>query len=310
MNLIHIGLPKAASTTLQNNIFRAQERFVNFGKVNNTYQNEIVHDLIRRIRYQDSIAYDAKSVEGLVNQLRLGLAAEGDGRPLLFSDEALSVEGGGDRRIIATRLHDLLSPAKVLIVLRSQASMLKSLYLHAVKSGGERRSFTDWLKVNYSGITFTTKWRIGLDYNALVGVYEEIFGAENVVVLVLEEMNDPRTNFFHQLQDIVGIPAQDIHLCLSATRDNERMSNRHSLLLKLQLLLPSGSNLALMGRRMMPLVLYDLLHQWVVSGRRIRSPKMPPEWEAEIYRQCARSNAILAERRCLPLGDLGYPCER
>ncbi|MFA7318072.1 MAG: hypothetical protein WC029_11035 [Sulfuricella sp.] len=310
MNLIHIGLPKAASTTLQSNIFRTQERFANFGKVNNTYQNEVARGLIGRILFQDSVVYDSKSVENMVGQLRAGLAAQGDGRPLLFSDEALSVEGYVDRRIIATRLYDLFSPAKILIVLRSQTSMLKSFYLHAVKSGGERRSFATWLKANYAGISFPTKWRIGLDYNALVGVYEEIFGPQNTVIVLLEEMHDYRTDFFNQLQNILGIPAQDIHLCLSRARDNERMSYRHGLFLKLQSLLPAGNNLALTGRGMMPLAIYDLMHQWVVSGRRINFPEMPPEWEAEIYRRCAHQNAILAERRGLPLEDLGYPYER
>jgi len=188
--------------------------------------------------------------------------------------------------------------------------MLKSFYLHAVKSGGERRSFAGWLEANYSGISFSTQWRIGLDYNALVGVYEEIFGSGNTLVLLMEEIYDYRTGFFHQLQDIFGIPAQDIYWCLSRGRDNERMSIRHALLIKLQSQLPKGSNVAFMGRRMMPLRIYDRIRQWVVSGRRISTPDMPPEWEAEIYRRCAYSNTILAEKKGLPLKHYGYPCDR
>lgn len=308
MNLIHIGLPKTASTTIQNNIFCAQKRFVNFGKINNSYQNENVRGLIESLRFQDSVAYNSRTAEGIFSRLRAGLAAQGDERPLLFSDEALSVEGAVDRRIIATRLHDLLAPAKILIVLRSQPSMLKSLYLHAVKSGGERRSLADWLNSNYSGVFFSAKWRIGLDYNALVEVYEEIVGRENTVVLLFEEMCCNRSNFFMELENLVGIPAQDLYLCLSKIRENESMSKRQSMLMKIQPLLPEGENLAMIGRRMLPGGIYSLMRQWVVSGGRIDVPEMPPAWETEIYRQCANTNAILAERRKLPLGDLGYPC--
>src|SRR6185437_10859280 len=108
MNIVHIGLPKTGTTTLQHALFPAQQRFAYIGKVNNVYPKD-VHELIERIGFQDSLEYDSARTAALLAEIQDG------SKPLIVSDEILSVDGKADRRLVAERLNGLFGPAKVLI---------------------------------------------------------------------------------------------------------------------------------------------------------------------------------------------------
>src|SRR6188472_4404605 len=128
VNLVHIGLAKTATTTLQNHVFTRQQRFRYLGKIANGYSDVLMSELVARVMRQDSLAYDAITAQSLLDTLRLHDERCGDLRPLLLSDEGLSGEARADRALIAERLHRLFMPARILIVLRAQPRLLASLY--------------------------------------------------------------------------------------------------------------------------------------------------------------------------------------
>jgi len=303
MNLIHIGLPKTGTTTLQNAVFPRQTRFSYIGKINNRYSPEL-RDLVTRISFQDSLEYDPSVVEALAERQR------DHSKPSLISDEIFSVEGRADRRLVAERLHHLFAPAKVLIVLRAQPSMLQSMYLNHVRGSDERvGSFSSWLDKNYGSIRFADLYRIGLNYEPLVRTYEEVFGTDNVVVLPFELLRDPDSLFAATIADLVGMAPEDVKASLARNVDNQRMSRRHLRALYLQALLPKGTNLALAGRRLLPDPVYAGIRNFVTAGRRMQSPDLPEGWLARIAKQCAPGNAAIEARRRIPLKALGYPAE-
>ncbi len=309
-NLVHIGLPKGASTTLQDRLFAPQERFLYLGRVKNGYRDPAVRELLERIAFPDSLDYDAGATAALLQSLR-GRAAAGataPQRPVLVSAESLSVEGRTDRRLIAERLHRLFAPAKVLIVLRAQPTMLQSLYLNHLRGSGQRLvGFAQWLEDAYGGIRYTDMHRVGLDYDALVRLYEDVFGADNVVVLPFEWIKDASSPFVPTLAALLDRPAADVRACLQANVENQRMSGRHLLALRIQDRLPSGTNLAQLGRRLLPPSVYEPARRFVAGGRRVASPDLPEGWRARIAALCGEGNARLAARRALPLAALGYP---
>lgn len=304
MNLIHVGLPKAASTTLQNTIFVGQRDFCYIGPFNNlsnsTFPDRRAEELVMRISFEDSLVYDPTRTEALREELRQG------SRPFLVSSESFTTEGWADRRLIAERLHALFAPAKILIILRAQPSMCQSMYLNALRASGDRLvSFETWLGRKYGEISCET--RVDLDYDRLVRIYEEMFGAEHVVVLPFEWISDENAAFAATLADLLRMPLLSVQTSLKMNVANPRMSHRHLFAIYLQNCLPKGANLALMGRRWMPQPLYDLVRGFIVSGRRVESPVLPDGWTARIAALCATGNAALAARRNLPLGALGYP---
>lgn len=305
MNVVHIGLPKCASTTLQNRLFAQQRAFTYVGWINKGYRNsESTKDLIARITFQDSLDYDHAATEAMLRGLPEVTAAPG--RPILMSAESLSVEGRADRRLVAERLHRLFAPAKVLIVLRAQPAMLQSMYLHHIR--GERiTSFEHWLDQNYGGIRFMNLRRIGLDYEPLVRAYDEFFGPDNVVVLPFELISDENSVFHTRLAEMLQLPLADVHACFRQNVDNRRMSKRHLLALYVQGSMPTGTNLATLGRRLLPTPLYQQVRSIVVGGKRLEAPQLSERWCSRVAAACARGNARLEARTGLPLGALGYP---
>jgi hypothetical protein len=309
-NVIHIGLPKCASTTLQDRLFAAQQRFLYLGRIKNGYCDASTRELFERITFQDSLDYDADVPAALLQSLRSKRAASAASaqRSVLVSAESLSVAGRADRRLIAERLHRLFAPAKVLIVVRSQPTMLQSLYLNHLRGSGQHLvSFEQWLGSTYGGVRFTDMHRVGLDYDALVRLYEDVFGAENVVVLPFEQIADENSPFVPTISALLEMPAAEVRACLKTNVENQRMSGRHLLALRFQDRLPGETNLARLGRRLLPLSLYAAARRFVVGGRRISSPALPERWRAEVAAVCGESNARLAKRRVLPLAELGYP---
>ncbi len=312
-NLIHIGLPKCGSTTLQDRLFATHERFVYLGRIKNGYRDAAVRELFERITFQDSLDYDANATAALLQLSRAKVAASAAApqRPVLVSAESLSVEGRTDRRLIAERLHRLFAPARVLIILRAQPAMLQSLYLNHLRGSGQRLvSFEQWLEGAYGGIRFTDMHRVGLNYDELVRLYEDVFGADNVVILPFEQIKDESSPFAPTLAALLDMPAAEVRACLEANVENQRMSGRHLLALRLQDRLPSGTNLARLGRRLMPPSLYEPAHRFVAGGRRVASPALPDRWRTRIAAMCGESNARLAARKALPLAALGYPLAR
>jgi hypothetical protein len=304
MNLVHIGLPKAASTTLQNTVFVEQQQFLYLGPFghmsNNVFSDRRVEELDMCISFQDSLEYDPVRTKSLVGELHQG------SRPFLVSSESFSTEGRADRRLIADRLYELFAPAKILIILRAQPSLCQSMYLNYLRASGQRTvSFDNWVEVNYGRIALQS--RVGLDYERLVRTYEDIFGPENVVVLPFELINDENSIFAATLAELLHMPLSAVQESLRRNVANPRMSQRHLLAVYIQDYLPKGTNLALLGRRWMPRSLYEWVRRFVVGGRRVDSPDLPENWSTRIFELCAHGNTKLAERKNLPLRALGYP---
>jgi len=303
MNIVHIGLPKTGTTTLQHALFPAQQRFAYIGKVNNVYPKD-VHELIERIGFQDSLEYDSARTAALLAEIQDG------SKPLIVSDEILSVDGKADRRLVAERLNSLFGPAKVLIGLRAQPSMLQALYFNYIRGSGERViSFEGWLERSYGSIRSPDIYRVGINYEPLVRTYEEIFGAENVVVLPFELMSDTDSFFATTLADLIGMPLAEVQAKLTSNVYNQRLTQRHLLAVRVQNLLPQGTNLALLGRDLLPSWLYEPIRRFVRSGRRVSSPDLPGDWPARVAAECAQGNAAIETRKKVPLRALGYPVD-
>lgn len=306
MNVVHIGLPKTASTTLQNRLFARQNKFAYAGRINNGYANDSTKELIERITIQDSLDYDADGTAALLRLLPEVLAAPG--LPILVSSESLSVDGRTDRRLIAERLHRLFAPAKILIVLRGQPAMLQSMYLNHLRGSGQPLvSFDRWLDDVYGGTRFNELYRIGLNYEPLVQAYDEIFGADNVVVLPFELIKDENSRFYTGLAELFGLSVAEVRSCFARNSDNQRMSERHMLALRLQSRMSAGTNLATLGRRLLPMPLYSRVRDIVVGGKRVAPPTLSARWRDRVAAACQLGNAKLAVRTGIDLGQLGYP---
>ena len=127
---IHIGLPKTASTLLQTLVFPNIEGVTHISR---PYTQE--NHAFNKLQYADDSLYDP---EELRSELRYILGARTSDTPLLISDELLSgtpFYNFLNRGLIAHRLAEVLPQSEIILFLRGQRSIIRSLYNQYVKLG-------------------------------------------------------------------------------------------------------------------------------------------------------------------------------
>jgi hypothetical protein len=175
----HIGFHKTATTTLQFQLFPALRDVV-------LVTRDATHGPPGYLQYARGLCKldrDRYDEEGLRRYLE-GVAPQPPGT-LLLSDEGLSGTpylGASRWRPSLERLRGLLPWDGVLVVVRSQPAMWRSLYANYVGRGGTA-SFSTFAADRAPGFQFDLDY---LRYDVVVEEYQRAFGAERVRVLPYE----------------------------------------------------------------------------------------------------------------------------
>ncbi len=183
MNKIHIGYPKTATTLLQRKIFPQLKEHIFIDHVN--FRKSGLNDLIWKA--ERSIDYDA-------------LRKKYRGSNYFISFEDLVgpfFQGSMMIDVIPKRLELVFSEnCQILITIRRQDNLLKSLYAQFIHQGGTL-GFEDFLTWSIPGNN-----RIDLNafnYWETHQRYSEIFGKENITVIPYELMRTERQKFISAL---------------------------------------------------------------------------------------------------------------
>ena len=126
---IHVGLPKTASTLLQELVFPAL-RDVTY--ISRPYTQE--NHAFNKLQYADDSIYAAEELRNEMNNI---ITLEPT-KKVLISDELLSgapFYNFLNRGLIARRLAEILPDAEVILFLRGQKDIIRSLYNQYVKIG-------------------------------------------------------------------------------------------------------------------------------------------------------------------------------
>jgi len=187
-NLLHIGYQKTASTFLQKRLFpHLQSRW--FDRPMSTL-------LCRSLIEADP--YVERTFEAYLSE-----QSEIHGKPGIISFESLSGhiwEGSRTARRSAERLARVAADSTVLVVVRSQPSMLVALYGQYINEGGTG-SLDRFLSGDLAGVDLDLSY---LDFSFLVDQYEVLF--PDVVVLPYESLRDSPRSFLGGICDMVGSP--------------------------------------------------------------------------------------------------------
>lgn len=200
--IAHIGYHKTGTTFLQNNIYPYIKGvdFIGYNACDLIFKdliNKSPNDYDTRktmALIEDSIHIDQVqlfSLEGLVGSLFYGR--------------------GANNHIIADRLKDL-GFAKIIISIRNQHKLLESIYVQYIQEGG----------VAKSGHFFDAQNKIFdwgyADYYTLIQYYFDLFGKENVLVLLQEEL---RANEKESVDKVLSFIGDGFKL-------GERQKHRHA----------------------------------------------------------------------------------
>ena len=193
--LLHPGFHKTATSWLQGTVFAERRLF------NALMDHEQIDDLL--VRPHD-FEFDPDAAREKIAAMRLGGET---GTVDVISSEILSgtmFSGSRESLRLAQRLGQVFDEAKILLTVRSQLSIMKSVYLQYVKRGG-RLSIEDYLDYRPEPGYFWFERRI-LEFDRLARAYADRFGAQNVLVLPQELLKRNQSQYLDLLFRFAGVP--------------------------------------------------------------------------------------------------------
>ncbi|MDC0064447.1 sulfotransferase domain-containing protein [Gammaproteobacteria bacterium] len=226
--LIHIGFHKTATTFLQNNIFSNPEYgFIplsdrKFREAELARPSKTIHvkGFAAYFLTKSNQGYFLNPYENRTKEIHQEVEyfmQETDyikDKTCVLSNERLCGSphiGFYDSKDICNRIFDAFPNAKILITVREQRSMIKSLYFQYMVAGGTKRieKFLSQKYSNFGGSSFRPS---DLCYDKLVGHYIKKFGKSNVQVLPYEMLKNNNELFFDRLFSFIEKekPALDI----------------------------------------------------------------------------------------------------
>jgi hypothetical protein len=197
--LIHIGLHKTGTTFLQANVFSAPgscfRQVWSFGEI------------AERIILPHPMRFDPAAQRADFDRA-FDRAFDGRGVPVV-SHEALSGVPSAGRYHgfeVAGRIHAIFPDARILIGVREQRSMIRSLYDEYVVRGGVDTA-EDFLGVGLIRTGFRPLCRLDhFEYDLIWRRYAELFGPENVLVAPLERLGLDQSAYLARLCAFSGVP--------------------------------------------------------------------------------------------------------
>jgi hypothetical protein len=321
MITVHVGYPKAGSTTLQKHLFHKHPEVVSLGiypsgnvgrdsglptPLPRFQKDERLQRLHRMLISEKPDAYDLEDASTL---LRGALASHGNrAKSVVFSNEALLsvIFPYRNLRDKADRVKRLLPDARILMVIRNQFDVIVSQYRDWPFTPLNLTAGPPVLPAQWIDTMLELDDELGyvrsLNYNRAVEMYESHFGADAVHVLCLETLAHDQARFATQISEILDIDPDITSRLLKNSHENRgvtylrnryrKLKRRHPRLKTFEKWLPSTAKKGI---------------DWALDCSRKASYTIPNEQKARLRRVFASDNRELAERRNLSLAAYGYP---
>lgn len=208
VDVFHVGFPKTGTTWLQNELLPVVESFVCLGK---PYSRGIkFRDWLINFVTESPLEFSAdKAREEFIEILEQSKQIGDAGKIRIISYELLSAPlfNGYMLKEIAERIKKTFGDTRIVVTVRSQTTMLESLYRHYVRSGGSL-GIRDFLYrrispgVDYAGNKMLLR---KLKYEPYIRFLIELFGEDNVKVLPMETMFQEPEKFAEEFFEFSGI---------------------------------------------------------------------------------------------------------
>lgn len=194
VDLIHIGDYKTGTSWLQQHVFSENSNIYYVDSYNHPKVIHLMHQLVD----QRDIDFDADSLRRKFSYAFSEIDFEK--KKIVISREALSgiYPTGDNAKRIAERLHAVFGNTKVLIVVREQFSMLKTIYSQYIKIGGTL-SFKEFIYDPIVSPGLIEK----LKYHKIIDVYYELFEQNNIFVGLFEDFKEDNKLFATRISHFI-----------------------------------------------------------------------------------------------------------
>ncbi len=202
VKIIHIGYPKAASSFIQENFFKKHPRiqYLNveypsegFEWIYNKPQSEFSLDAIKNKLESESLKYIDPE------------------RKTIIADERFTFNLVNPF-MVAERLYNLFPGLKILIIIRNQPNIIRSLYdMHPFDFFSNNKrwiSFDNWLDTQIKNLE--SGFLFALFYDKVISKYIELFGANNVGVFMFEEITICKENVINYFSEFMELEYSEV----------------------------------------------------------------------------------------------------
>lgn len=205
--IIHIGMPRTASTFLQREFFPHVSGFEFYGVDRTQYS-----DVFQKILYQDDSYFNAEEIATELKPITEKNAILSNE---LFAGQSLYLHATNRSRT-ARRLKQFFPDAEILLVLRNQVSLLESLYSIGIYSG-MTVSPEDYIRFsnepsNLDNPLYPTfaeaETTEGYYFSNLIELYRSLF--PNVHVLLFEDFKSGPAPFAERLSQMLNLKTPPI----------------------------------------------------------------------------------------------------
>lgn len=307
---LHAGLPKTATTLLQNRYFPRHEQIAYLGKypkVKPRFCHPEVEAFVVETLRQKVFNCDVDAARRLFESRIQPLM--GQGKAVVLSMEDGTHGSPRRRRAKMKNLHAVYPDCRLLITIRNPLDFVQSMYLQTLKTRNwwpRRRfdppwllEFDNWLDDRWSRpekgeLTY-------LDYAGYIADWRSVFGQNSVGILLFEQLKRQPQDFLDQLASELGVRKIDAGPVVEGPPVNpswtpeqiERLRGiKKSKLRSFQFQVASPIN----RRRMLG----------TPQGAGARLP-LPSSWQDRICQLTQAGNQALASELNLPLAEYGYP---
>lgn len=238
--IIHIGLPKTATKTLQWRLFAEHSEVFYLGRFDGgpfgarfkhigACRDARVFELMDAIAYSGFRSPDIEHCRTLLNNyLQENNSA---GKVPVWSWESYCTDSFEHRRLRAENLRAVFGPARIVVSIRHPAGLLESAFMQQLKRDNVGARYRRGNAVFFEAIEEWVRrdaWcdvSDHLDYARTIQVYAEQFGIENVCVLVFEELKRDPDAFFTRLCEFMGIGLSEALALVANNIDNSRWTD-------------------------------------------------------------------------------------
>ena len=197
--VIHIGLPRTGTTWLQNHLFARDVGL--FWTL-----EEMKKDSTWRIVRVNGLSFDPEPVRAYYRTVVDGMP---NGRRPAISNERLSgvaLSGGYDSREIADRLKSVFPRARIIMGIREQVDMIRSIYNNYLIAGG-MRTLEKYLEPPLLAYRLPHFQYDFLAYDKLAAYYRSLFGDDRVLLLPVELFAADPADYLRRILEFCSIEA-------------------------------------------------------------------------------------------------------
>lgn len=204
--VLHIGLPKTGTTSLQTLLFERHSGIRYFGQ-SNRWADQKAKQVLRAL-----LTDEPNRVQVALEHLS---QAVDQGTPVVISDEAFTFGEfmlraqtwpiDSTPETVAAHTRKILGKARILMVLRNQSDWLVSWHRQGLKTGKYTETkFESWLDRDLGSVRRDRLFEL-LDYNRLVAAYTDQFGDDNVDVRFYEDHRDDFPQLAAEIAQTLGV---------------------------------------------------------------------------------------------------------